>query len=222
MPLPSLVAFGALAPWPAPDRLDQIRRAARHHNSLKYIVKAVQELPLLWETLLKNDASLHSIAGEAAAEQLSKWISSPWTAPIADNKGNVTRMPLTIIAHIVQYINYLNQPNKHISHQSIKNNVATSGGIQGFCIGLLSALAVASGTTEDDVGAFAATSIQLAFCVGAYVDLDQHGNNADSKVSTLAVRWKAPTTLEDIERLLSNYPDVSCMNICFLLFPLAN
>lgn len=172
-------------------------------------MKAVRELPLLWNELSKQDPRLHSIAGEAAADQLAQWTRGAGTPQIVDDKGNITRMPLTTIAHIVQYVNYLRQGDEPLSHESITQSVAPGGGIQGFCIGLLSALAVASGKSEDDVGHFAATSVRLAFCVGAYVDLDHYHNGADSKASTLAVRWKAPTTLEDIQRLLSRHPDVS-------------
>lgn len=209
MMLPSLIAFGAIAPWPNSDRLHELRNALQHQQSLKPIIKEIQELPLLWRTLLKQDPDLNSIAGEAAADQLAQWIAGVRTAQIVEDKGNVTRMSLTIVAHIAHYVGYLHQRDKPLSHESIIKNAAAGGGIQGFCIGLLSALAVASGKTENDVGSFAAASVRLAFCVGAYVDLDRHRNGGDSKASTLAVRWKAPTTLEDIQSLLSKHPDVS-------------
>ena len=209
MAIPSLIAFGALAPWPASDQLDQLRYALYYHNSLKPIIKAIQQLPLLWKALSTQDQSLHGIAGEAAADQLAQWLNGDVTAQTIDDEGNVTRMPLTTITQIAQYVSYLHQYDEPLCHESIIKSTAASGGIQGFCIGLLSALAIASGKTEDDVGNFAAMSVRLAFCVGAYVDLDRHRNGGDSKASTLAVRWKTPTTLEDIQRLLSRHPDVS-------------
>ena len=209
MALPSLIAFGALAPCPESDRLDQLRKALQHHNSLKPIREAIQELPFLWKALSTQDHSLHSINGKAAADQLAQWIDGADTAQMVVDKGNVTRMPFTTIAQIAQYVSYLHQNDEPLRHESIRKSAVVGGGIQGFCIGLLSALAVASGKTEDDVGNFAAMSVQLAFCVGAYVDLDRHRNGGDSEASTLAVRWKTPTTLEDIQRLLSKHPDVS-------------
>ena len=211
MASPSLIAFGALAPLPPSDRLNQLRNALQHKDSLKPIVKAIQELPLLWKDLSNQDTILHSIPGAAAADQLAQWINGAGTTHIVGDQGNVTKMPLTTIAHIVQYICYLHQCDGPLGHQSIKESVAVGGGIQGFCIGLLSALAVASGKTEDDVGQFAAISVRLAFCVGAYVDLDQHRNGDDSKASNLAIRWKSPSVLEDIQRLLSRHPDVSIL-----------
>lgn len=207
MTLPSLIAFGALAPWPVPDRLEQLRNTLQHQKCLKPIVKVFQELPLLWRALSNQDPSLNGIAGEAAADHLAQWINGVDVAQTGEDMGNVTRMPLTTMSQIADYISYLRQSDEPLGHESVMKSVAAGGGIQGFCIGLLSALAVASGKTEDDVGSFAADSVRLAFCVGAYVDLDRHRNGGDSKASTLAVRWKSPTMLGDIQRLLSRYPD---------------
>ena len=209
MALPSLIAFGALSPWPASDRLDRLRNTLQHHESLQPIVKVVQELPLLWKALSNRDPSLHSIAGQAAAQQLAQWVTGASNAQIVEGGDNVTRMPVTIIGQIAQYISYLRQCDESLDHESIIGSVAVGGGIQGFCIGLLSALAVASGKTEDDVGSLAAISVRLAFCIGAYVDLDQHRNGDDSKALTLAVRWRAPMTLEGIQHLCSGVPNVS-------------
>ena len=206
---PSLIAFGALAPWPASDRLDQLRNALQHQKCLKPIAKAFQELPLLWRALSSQDPTLNSIAGQAAADHLKQWITGNDVAQIAEDIDNITRMPLTTTAQIVDYISYLRDRDEPLGHESVLKSVAAGGGVQGFCIGLLSALAVASGKTEDDVGRFAADSVRLAFCVGVYVDLDRHTNGGDFKASTLAIRWKSPTILEDIQRLLSRYPDVS-------------
>ena len=215
MTLPSLIAFGALAPWPALDRLDQLRNALHHQKCFKPIVKSFLELPILWRALSNQNPSLNSIAGEAAADHLAQWVTGAGVAQIIEDKGNVTRMPLTTMAHIADYISYLRRCDEPLRHESVVKGVAAGGGIQGFCVGLLSALAVASGKTEDDVGKFAADSMRLAFCVGAYLDLHGHRHGGHSKVSTLAVRWKSPTMFEDIQRLLSRYPDVSVViNFC--------
>lgn len=210
MTLPSLIAFGAIAPWPVSDRLDQLQNTLQHQASLKPIVHTIQELPLLWKALSKRDPSLNSIAGEAAANELAQWITGArHVHQLVEEKGNIAKMTLTIVAQIVHYISYVRQCDQPIDHQAILKSVAAGGGIQGFCIGLLSALAVASGRTEEDVGQYAAVSVRLAFCVGAYVDLDRHRNGGECKVTTLAVRWKAPTTLADIQSLLSRHPEVS-------------
>ncbi|KAI5917195.1 hypothetical protein F4810DRAFT_718129 [Camillea tinctor] len=114
-------------------------------------------------------------------------------------------LPITNIIQIIQYLNYLGY-SKMTDHASILRSVGAGGGIQGFCAGLLSAIAVASGTSEEEVAELAATSVKLAFCIGAYVDLDQLKHGESSRSSNLAIRLKATMTLHDIQRILFEYP----------------
>ena len=211
MILPSLIAFGSLAPWPKPPRLNELRSALQQQESLKPILQVIKELPLLWKVLSKSDPGLDGIAGEAAADELAEWVTAAGAAYLLEDKGNVTRMPLTVITHIAQYTSCLRQFDKASSHRAIMESVLAGGGIQGCCVGLLSALAVASGKSEEDVARFAAVSVRLAFCVGAYVDLDRHRIGSKSQTSNLAVRWKEPTTIGDIQSLVSRHPDVSLL-----------
>lgn len=94
MTLPSLISFGAIAPWPGSDRLIQLRNVLHQQKSLKPIIEAIQELPLLWKALSEQDSGLKSIAGEAAAYQLAQWMTETGAAQILEDRGNVTRMSL--------------------------------------------------------------------------------------------------------------------------------
>lgn len=209
MALPSLIAFGAVSPWPGAEKLGLLRDALMQLEALKPVIKALEELPSLWTELSKRDHSLNSIPGEAAAEHLAQWAAGKRSPELVEEKGNTMRMSLTITAQIMYYVRYLHQHDEPLHHESLLERAAACGGVQGFCIGLLNALAVASAKTEAEVGEFAAVSVRLAFCIGAYVDLDRSRNEGASKASTLAVRWKTPMTLEDIQNLLSKHPDVS-------------
>lgn len=214
--LPSLIAFGSLAPWPDADRLQQLRIALREQPSLKPIVEAIYQLPLLWKALESREPGLKAVAGKPAADQLAEWITGTNNIQHVDEKRNLMIMPMTIITQIVYYFSYLGQSGGAFHHGSVLESVAAGGGIQGFCTGLLSAIAVASGKNQEDTGNFAATSVKLAFCIGAYVDLDQCRDGGASKDSTLAVRWRTPTTLENIQRLYLNHPNVSSILPCLI------
>jgi hypothetical protein len=207
MATPGLIAFGAISQRPASDRLDEIRTVLQQQPSLASICHTLQGLKSLWKTLVNQDPALEGVNGLVTATQLSEWITGTISSKELQDNGSLTRMPLTILAHISQYIAYIRQAEE--SHEAIIESVALGGGVQGFCIGLLSALAVASAETENDIGSLAATSVRLAFCVGAYFDLDclRHGQN--SQTTSIAVHWKAPTTLEDVENLVGKYPNVS-------------
>jgi hypothetical protein len=58
------------------------------------------------------------------------------------------------------------------SYREILDTVKTRGGIQGFCTGLLTALAVASSPDEETLVEVACQFVRLAACIGAYIDLD--------------------------------------------------
>jgi malonyl CoA-acyl carrier protein transacylase len=207
MATPGLIAFGAISQRPTSDHLDEIRTVLQQQPSLASTCHTLHGLQSLWKTLVKQDSRLESVNGLVTATQLSNWITGAISSKELQDNGNLTQIPLTILAHISQYVAYLRQGGE--SHEAIIESVALGGGVQGFSIGLLSALAVASAKTEHDIGSLAATSVRLAFCVGAYIELDCRRRHQQSQTTTLAVCWKAPTTLEDVETLVKKYSDVS-------------
>jgi len=209
LPLPSLVAFGSLATWPAADQLQQLSKALRQQPELSPLVTAIRDLASLWKALLDTDPDLDKVPGQVATAQLAKWIDTGEVAKIDDPQPNIMTMPMTIIAHIAQYFKYLQQRDETISHSSMLESVTAGGGVQGFCSGLLSALAVASARDEGEIGLASATSIRLAFCVGAYVDLDGRRDQGSFDTSSLAIRWRSPASLETVQQVLENHPDVS-------------
>ena len=208
-PLPSLLAFGSLATCPAADQLQQLSKALRHQPALSPLVTAIRDLPSLWKALLDKDPNLDKVPGQVATEQLARWIDTGEVATIDDPQPNIMTMPMTIIAHIVQYFSYLQQPDETISHSVILENVTAGGGVQGFCAGLLSALAVASARDEGEIGLASATSIRLALCIGAYVDLDGRRDQGSFEASSLAIRWRSPVSFETVQQVLAIHPNVS-------------
>jgi len=207
MATPGLIAFGAISQRPASDRLDEIRTLLQQQPSLASICHTLQGLKSLWKTLVNQDPRLESVNGLATATQLSEWITGTISSKDLQDNGNLAQIPLTILAQISQYVVYLRQGEE--SHEAIIESVALGGGVQGFWVGLLSALVVASAETENDLGSLAATSVRLAFCVGAYVDLECHLRGRNSQTKILAVRWRESTTLDDVENLIKKYSDVS-------------
>ena len=204
--VPSLVAFGSLAHWPVPEQLDLLRRFLLDSALLQPVIQSLEDLNTLAGALSSGDPTLNVLTIQSAADDLKQWIEDGKSASLSKELRNAMLMPMTVITQAVQYLNVLQQSNG-IQHASILESVGTKGGVQGFCAGLLTAVALASSTSEDMIGIHVAISVKLAFCIGVYVDLDQahHGGT----YSTLAVRWKEPTTLKDLEQLVERYIGVS-------------
>lgn len=204
--IPSLVVFGALGPWPGHDWQMRLQTTLKETQTLKPIADALRELPLLWDSLTCSDTALHASSGKAAATNLAHWITREIGEHLSlEEERNALMMPMAVISHVIQYLEYLKLREGGAAHSAVLESVTNGGGVQGFCAGLLSALAVASAKSEEDIGVYAASSVRLAFCIGAYIDFDQASSFGFTK---LAVRWPATTSRETIEDLLATYQEV--------------
>jgi hypothetical protein len=206
--LPSLLAFGSLTPLPSRELILQLQETFRQKSSLlRPLVEAISDLDLIWTKLAEQHSSFNTIDGGAAIRSLQGILSGTVANDIRDEKRNIVIVPITVLTHIVLYLNFIEHSGV-ADHKSVLENVAAGGGVQGLCVGLLSAQAVSSATTVEDIVALSCTSLRLAFCIGACVDADQISSEGDVKSATFAIRWKAPTTLEDVQKLLQSYPNV--------------
>ena len=90
-------------------------------------------------------------------------------------------------------------------------NSVKAEGIQGFCVGFLSAVAVATSGSEADLGPSAAIAFRLAVCIGAYVDLDGACSPVATKYTAVAVRWREGDADSQAEgsRIIRSIPNVS-------------
>ncbi|KAJ5297788.1 hypothetical protein N7508_008037 [Penicillium antarcticum] len=198
---PSLISFGSLSTKPSVEELGELRDFLLKYEHFGLVKEAISELPGLWKTLLANDAALEPLNGLAAAECLAAWVSTREAISTNDAPwGNILSLPLTIASHLCDYLRYVRETGS--SHSILLEHIAKAAGVQGFCAGLLSALAIATSTDEKSVGVNGALSVRVAFAIGAYVDLDslKHGST-----SCLGVRWKSPNSVVDLQNILKRY-----------------
>ncbi|KAK3680862.1 hypothetical protein B0T22DRAFT_524224 [Podospora appendiculata] len=200
--LPSSVVFGSLSLWPSVDQLDRLHKDLTQSQHLSPVALALQQLPAYWDALASFDPAILSLPGRHAAEQLASWASTGAVdTPSQEAPHNRLTMPVTIIGHLCEYLRYLQHSEERPAlHRSVRANVEkTGGGYQGFCAGLLSALAAAGATDEDEIGVRGALFVRCAFAIGVYIDLDAL---SCGDTSSLAVRWKSPETLDSIQKVV--------------------
>ena len=204
MPLPSLLVFGPQTSWRNPEQLSQFRDVLVVEPRLRSFVDAIRDLPTLWNDLLRYDPKLEQTSGLDSIKKVSRWLDGEEIS-LSSVQPNTLTTVLTIIVHLTQYLYYIDNDIDYPSQSKVIENVQ-AGGIQGFCIGLLSAVAVASSRTEEDLNHFGAIALRLALCAGAYVDLDRV-LNVDTVF--LAVRWRTETSYDRVEEILKGYSNVS-------------
>lgn len=205
-PFPSIVAFGSQTIWPTSDYLFQLRAALLLEPRLKKFLLSIKELPTLWQDLVAYDPRLRAVPGQECLDDLVEWVNHGEFLIKPAVPPNVLIMPFTIVIHIIQYFRYLSSLK---TTQAVVLEHLKEGGAQGFCTGILTAVAVACSKSEEDVSNLAAVALKLAICIGAYVDLDGAFGKESDETTSIAVRWRSEAGRDRVLEILKSYPGVS-------------
>ncbi|MCJ1394663.1 hypothetical protein MMC18_007543 [Xylographa bjoerkii] len=203
---PSLIVFGAQTTQPTTQYLTQLRGWLLQEHRLQAFLAAIKGLPALWQTLIDFDPGLQRVPGHASLTALQRWVEDGDLIWMPDSPPNVLSSPMTIIIHIVQYFHYLSNNTYCIGHPLLLQS-AKLGGVQGFCTGLLSAIAIACSKDEDMIGELAAVALRLAVCIGAYIDADGAFAIPPNEISCFVVRWKSNCQKDVLHTIIARYPD---------------
>lgn len=207
---PSLLVFGPQTELPSQQDLAGLRQELIQNPALSSLKLAVEDLLRFWHTLTDFDPDLCQVPGTEYLSHFQHWILEGGAFPHHLTRNpNVYALPVTVILQITQYIRYLSGLGVKNPHRHVLNGLL-DGGAHGFCVGLLSALAVSSSQTEADVATVAATSMRLAVCIGAYVDKDGRSGELPHPTACVAVRWSNDHAdgKNEIIALVRTYQDV--------------
>lgn len=183
------MVFGAQSELPSDEALEDLRQELITNTRLSALREAVADLPRFWGSLVRSDPILDQLPGAEYLGLLSQWVREGGVFPgRQDNLPNHYIMPLTVLLQMSQYARYLSNFGEG-AHEQVLTGVQT-GGIQGFCVGFLSAAAVATSRTEADLGSAAAVGLRLAVCVGAYADVDGVFDRHGHRTVCVAIRWE--------------------------------
>lgn len=208
--LPSLLVFGPQDENVSERVHQDLHRELNRSTRLSALRKAVDSLPRFWETLVDFDPSLRQVPGANYLGQLRQWLHSAGPIPHSQTSlPNHYALALSVLLQITQYTRYLDYLGDG-AHRNLQNSVKV-GGLQGFCVGILSAIAVAVSRDEADLGASAATALRLAVCIGAYVDLDGASSSIATKYRAIALMWREGNTEDKavVTAVINSTPNVS-------------
>ena len=208
--LPSLLVFGPHTELPPEQILQGFRQDLINRPQLSALKQAVEDLPQFWQVLIKFDSNLSRLPAEKYLKDLGQWVKDGGPFPHHGSKlPNHYALAVTVLLQVIQYTRYLDHLGKG-SHRKVLDSVK-DGGIQGFCVGFLSAVAVATSESEVDIGPSAAIALRLAVCIGAYVDQDGLYSPSALEYSALAIRWREGDTEQKTAaaKIIQSIPHVS-------------
>lgn len=203
----SVPLFGPLAQGLDPGTLLKTRKLLIDPEyDFQWVFDALEELPAYWDLLAKEIPSLGHCRGASKLRDLKGWFQTGSIPADAFPLPNILLVPSAIVMQLVEYEPYAKLENGERKHPEAYYGNADAFGL---CTGLLSALAVALSTTEDELHQYGAVAIRLAMVIGATVDAeDTSEGKPEGKSRSFSVAWDSDNSWEEIDNILQRFPEV--------------
>lgn len=174
------------------------------------LLSTITEFEPAFQRFVGNDPQLANISGVTSLGALKHWLESGQLPVPAEELPNHVSLPLTILLQISLYLyNESIQYSATSSDYRGNHHHAGTQGVLGFCIGFLTAAAIAFSANDDELAHVTSTSLRLAICIGAYIDANAVYANPPNPVQAVSVRWKqGPLSLDKLTEMLADFPQV--------------
>ena len=201
LPLPSLAVFCPQSKAPKESYLDQMHSYLSGKEVLKPFMEAAMDLSETWSIFASHREDIAEMnRGPVCIQALSDWIAYGNAASVLNNMSGVLALPLLTIIQIGQYFQFLEL--KDLSHSELLEHLQ-SGGIQGYCGGLLPAIAIASSSDETELIFNASKCLRIALAMGAYSELG--GDEFSYGSTTMVIRLQEESQGDEI---IQKFPGV--------------
>lgn len=200
--LPSMAVFSPQSKAPKEAYLDELRSYLCGKLELRPLLDAILDLPKTWSYFAEYNSDIAALnQGLRYTRALSDWIENGNSSNIANAMSGILSLPLLTIIQVVQYFQFLEV--KRLRHSDLMERLRDRGGVQGYCGGLMPAIAIACSADEAEIATNASKAMNIALGVGAYGELGDDENIEGA--TTIVVRLKHEGQGEEIIR---DFPDV--------------
>ncbi|KAI3328358.1 hypothetical protein F4824DRAFT_493237 [Ustulina deusta] len=201
---PEILLFGPeITKW-SPGTFSALQAALYESGSeFKYLRQALVDLPDLWPELQAKlgPAALPS-TGLQELEKLRAF-GSGGALLDPDSLSVICLATLTVVYHGIEFHrlgrNGTTDPSRPL---------AGFDGVQGFCVGFLSAAAAAASATWAEYQRNLTAALRIAACIGMAVELEDQTHEHHEKSASLSIRCKVPvdTANSQVKELLAEFP----------------
>lgn len=199
-----MAVFSPQSKAPQEAYLDELRHYLCGKAELRTLLNAIEDLPKTWSIFADYNSDIAALTqGLRYTQALADWVRNGNSSRIANVMSGILSLPLLTIIQVVQYFQFLEV--KKLSHTDFIARLRDRGGVQGYCGGLMPAIAIACSADEAEVATNAAKAMAIALGVGAYGELGDDENIKGP--TTIVVRLKYAGQGEEIIR---DFPDVRC------------
>ena len=181
------------------ETLSSLQFALLDNPKLDFLKQALLDLPSLWH-LLESHA-LHGFSGAEKLQELQDFATGAQNLD-PQNLTNTQLSSLTVVSHAINFI-------QTTESSSSKDGVLDFPAAQGFCVGFLSAAALASANDWAEFESNFSNAVRLAACIGLIIDAERSLRPAQSRATAVHVRWKSAEDRTHLETCLDSIPEVS-------------
>ena len=199
----SVAVFCPQSKAPGESYLTQLHSYTRRNEHLDSLLKKLLDLQDVWAVLADEREDIADLGqGPRYVQDLSEWFITGNSSKIANRMSGILSLPLLVVIQTCQYFQYLELHG--MSHSQLMAHLRAGGGIQGYCGGLLPAIAIASSHDEAEVVENAAKAARIALAIGAYGELGD--DESVPGATTVVIRTKR---VGQGDELIERFPGVS-------------
>lgn len=159
-----------------------------------------------WDIFASHRSDIAALSeGPRYTRAFSDWIKTGESSTLREAKSGIVAMQSLVIIQVVQYFQYLELTG--ISHAECIKALRKTGGIQGYCAGLLPALAIGCARFESEVVQNAKAALRVALAIGAYQQLGD--DESIPGATTIILRLSTPGEGDEI---VGQFPGVSTLS----------
>ena len=185
------------------ESLTALRDDLQQKTRLKFLSQTLAQLPQFWKTAQRHYEPFRDF-GYESLRQVSKYIAGE-TIARPQSLSNIQLAPLTIVAHVVDLVQSLEEVDAGLSPEVVSRFNAAHG----FCIGFLSAAAISSSSHWAEIEHYVSNAIRLAACIGAVIDIENTLHDSPDRASAFSVRYKTHSDRVYLDATFALYPNVS-------------
>ncbi|KAF7184594.1 hypothetical protein CNMCM7691_005778 [Aspergillus felis] len=203
---PRVPLFGPLAQGLDPETLLKTHKVLINlEYDFQWVFDVLEELPAYWDLLTKEVLSISHCCGASKLRDLKGWFQTGNIPADSFPLPNILLVPCAIVMQLVEYEEFAKLANVETKYSKTSYGNADAFGL---CTGLLSALAVAQSTTQEELHQYGAVAIRLAMVIGATVDAeDTSDGKTMGKSRSFSVAWDKDTSWEEIDNVLQRFPE---------------
>jgi hypothetical protein len=194
---PTIALFGPQVTHWTHESLSTLQFALLQNPNLKFLIKILLKVSSIWPTI-SSYCGISTFNGEDKLRKLEDFAAGK-EIPDPTNLSNTILAPLTVLFQVVDFT----------TNHCLSEFQAT----QGFCLGFLSAAALASSDNLPQFERNISNSLRLAACIGIIIDAENEAHASLDRAIAVSTFWKSPSGRASLEATMDLFPQayISCL-----------